>query len=316
MPERKPLPKTQREIFNAQVDPYAPGQGNPNNADALNSHVRANQQSFKNDDVKPFSIGIQDIDEAILYYFTNIIKPTVYQNLTQIPVPVIYGSPERWKAVQSDGYYRDQNDKIMSPLIMYRRTSIEKNYGVSNKLDANHPYNYGIYGQKWSNKNAYDNFAILNNKRPQTTTYAVAIPDYVTITYECMIMTYYVEQMNKIVEAIQYASDSYWGNPERFKFIARISSFTTSNTINQGEERLIQTTFDITLKGHIIPDTINAQLSSIKTFQGPTQVVFSTETTITPEDSNPGRDRVLPQNPDISSFVDPPLQNSLGNDNV
>jgi len=306
MPERKPLPKTQREIFNAQVDPYAPGYDNPNNADALNSHVRANQQSFKDDSVKPFSIGIQDIDEAILYYFTNIIKPTVYQNLTQIPVPVIYGSPERWKAVQSDGYYRDQNQKIMSPLIMYRRTSIEKNYGISNKLDANHPYNYGIYGQKWSNKNAYDNFAILNNKRPQTTTYAVAIPDYVTITYECMIMTYYVEQMNKIVEAIQYASDSYWGNPERFKFKANIDSIATVTELTDGKDRIAKATFDISMNGYIIPDIPQKDLTVDKKIFSTGQFVVETETVVDINEINKRSKKQIdtknPQNVDTEDF--------------
>ena len=51
------------------------------------------------------------------------------------------------------------------------------------------------------------------------------MPDYVTINYSCVVQTYYTDQLNKIVEAINYASDSYWGNPERFKFRARIRYF-------------------------------------------------------------------------------------------
>jgi hypothetical protein len=31
--------------------------------------------------------------------------------------------------------------------------------------------------------------------------------------------------MNKLIEAINYASDSYWGDPESFKFKASIDSF-------------------------------------------------------------------------------------------
>ena len=130
MSNRKPIPKTQREISISQQEPYqqeGPGfqpTGNPNFANVPN---RANQLSFEGDTTKPFSIGIQDIDESIMYYFQNVIKPIVSQNGTQIPVPIIYGSPERWKAVQRDGYYRDKDDKIMAPLIMFKRNTIEKN---------------------------------------------------------------------------------------------------------------------------------------------------------------------------------------------
>ena len=77
-------------------------------------------------------------------------------------------------------------------------------------------------------KNEYDNFNILNNRIPKKESYAVVVPDYVNLTYDFIISTYYVEQMNKIVEAMNYASDSYWGNPERFKFRARIDNYTTS----------------------------------------------------------------------------------------
>ena len=58
---------------------------------------RESQISFKGDTVKPFSIGIQDIDGSILYYFNEVIKPTVVQNGNRLNVPVIYGNPERWE---------------------------------------------------------------------------------------------------------------------------------------------------------------------------------------------------------------------------
>ncbi len=92
---RKPTPKTQREISKSQHIATDVQMGNPNNAAQINN--RATQVSWKGDDVKPFSIGIQDIDEAIFYYFDNVIKPFVIQNGERLPVPIIYGSPEKWK---------------------------------------------------------------------------------------------------------------------------------------------------------------------------------------------------------------------------
>ena len=275
----KPIPKTQKEISkDLQPEPYDTERANPNDAQYDPSN-RGNQLSFRGDTVKPFNVGIQDIDESIMYYFKNIIQPTVFQNGTTIPIPIIYGSPERMKSIQKDGYYRDKAGKIMAPLIMYKRDNIEKNYSIGNKLDANQPHNYAVAQKPYSKQNEYDNFNILNNRKPQKTYYAVIIPDYVTLTYQCSVYTYYVEQMNKIIESINYASDSYWGNPERFKFRARIDSYATNVTLNQGQERVVKSDFTIKMYGYIIPEVINKQLNSIKKFNNKTKINFSVETT-------------------------------------
>ena len=119
-----------------------------------------------------------------------------------------------------------------------------------------------------------------------------------------------MEQMNKIVEAINYASEAYWGDPARFKFRARITSLTTNNSINQGEERLVQTEFNITMYGYIIPDIINKDLQSIKKLPDQTSVVFSLETVLNPNDATnpysnvPLQYPVVPQYP--ANFEDPP----------
>lgn len=287
---RKPVPKNQREIATSLQTPSSPALGNPNDAaiiqpqftdqnnPATAKEFRAQQISVKGDPVKSYNIGIQDIDESIVYYFNNIIQPSVVQNGQKINLPVIYGNPERWKAVQSDGYYRDKNDKIMAPLVMYRRASMDKSYVVGNKLDANNPQNYAIVGQSYQKGNTYSNFDVLNNRRPVTAYQAVIIPDYVTLNYECIIWTYYIEQMNQIVESINYASNSYWGDPARFKFRAKIDTFTNNETLSQGQERLIKTNFSIKLYGYIIPSVINQELVSAKKFFTKGKVTFDLET--------------------------------------
>lgn len=276
---RKITPKTQKQIANSLIDPL--NGVNPNSAEGLN---RGDQLSFKGDTTKPQSIGIQDIDESILFYFQNVIKPTVIQNGINTPVPIIYGNPEKWKSVQKDGYLRDKEGKILSPLLVFKRDNLEKDRTVANKLDANNPYNVIVCGQKYSPKNYYDNFGILNNRKPVTTYYAVAAPDYVTITYSCAIYTYYIEQMNKIIEAINYASDAYWGDPERFKFRARIDSFATVVEVADGADRAVKSTFNINLRGYIIPDSINAYTSNtFRKFNEKSKLIFSLETSYNPE---------------------------------
>jgi hypothetical protein len=76
MAGRKPIPKTQKEISNSFVIPYDVTQGNPNDAIASPKN-RALQQSWKVDTTKPFTISIQDIDEAIFYYLEKVIKPII-----------------------------------------------------------------------------------------------------------------------------------------------------------------------------------------------------------------------------------------------
>jgi hypothetical protein len=274
----KPTPKTQREISVEQhKSTYVPA-GNPNYADPNVPGVnRALQTSFRDDTTKPFSVGIKDIDEAVFYYFENISQPSVYQNGDRLPVPVVYGSQEKWKSFQKDGYYRDQNGRIMAPLIMFKRESMDKNRSIGNKLDANNPHNYSVSQKKYDARNSYDNFKVLTNRIPEKQFYATVIPDYVTITYTCVVFTYYVEQLNKIVEAIGYASDAYWGDPERFKFKALIDSFGFQTELTQDDERVVRSTFNIKLNGYIVPEILQKDINSLKKFSDKTKIIFSIE---------------------------------------
>ena len=274
MAVRKPVPKAQSELSQDSITAYT----NRGKSRIKIERNRAENRKVTSDDVKQFSIGLRDIDETIVYYFNNVIKPSVLQNGTRKNVPIIYGSPERWAAVQKDGFYRDKNGKIQAPLIMYKRDSLEKNRNLGNKLDANNPVNFGIFEKKFSMKNVYDRFSILNNRDRVKEYYGVIIPDYVNITYSCIIFTDYVEQMNKIIESVNFAADSYWGDPERFNFRAMIDNFTTVTELNQGEDRKVRTEFQINMLGHIVSDSINAQLNGLNKFYSKSAISFKIET--------------------------------------
>jgi len=290
---RKPTPKTQRQLsIDLQTSHYAE-YGNPNDSYEGNQFPpeneanlpfnRSTQMSFKDDSTKPFSIGIKDIDESIMYYFNNVIKPSVLQNGERVEVPIIYGSPERWKSIQKDAYYRDKKGAIMMPIIMFKRDSLAKNRTLANKLDANMPNLYTSWQKAYNTKNMYSNFAALNNRIPVKEYIANVVPDYVTLTYSCVIQTYYVEQLNKIIEAINYASDSYWGNPERFKFKALIDSFTTITELQQSQERLVKGTFNLKMHGYIVPDIIQKDLTAVKKWNSKAKIIFQMETSDVPQ---------------------------------
>ena len=230
---------------------------NPDNRPSIN---KGHHTSRKDDVVKSISIGLQDHDEAIMYYFDNVIKPSVIINGNRTNVPLIYGSPERWKGVQKDGFYRDKEGKIQTPLIMFKRDSVEKRRDLGNKLDGNNPQLYYSFVEQYSKRNAYDNFAVLQGRKPQKEIYSVVIPDYVTLKYTCMIWTDYIAQMNKLIEMINYSSDTYWGDREKFKFNAKIDTYTNTTEISQGENRNIKTNFGLTLQGYLVPESINKEL--------------------------------------------------------
>jgi hypothetical protein len=279
---RKPIPKSQREISeglqnatDVRGNPNA--KINPNESETGINFNRSTKLSFKGDTTKPFSIGIQDLDEAVFYYFNNVIQPFVYQNGQRRNVPIIYGAPERWKSFQKDGYYRDSGGSIMLPIIVIKRDTVTKDRSVANKLDANMPNLYGTFQKEFNPKNFYSNFAALNNKVPAKTFHAVAVPDYVTLSYSCIIQTYYMEQLNKVIESIEYASDAYWGNPERFKFRAFIDSFTTATELTAGQDRLVKGTFNINLRGYIIPDVLQKDLNSIKKYNTKSKIIIQVE---------------------------------------
>lgn len=278
---RTPIPKTQKQIANEFITPFDTQMGNPNLANPNYEGVnRGTQVSWQDDGTKPFTVGLEDIDSAIMYYFQNVIQPYVIQNGQRIEVPVIYGSPERWKSVQRDGYYKDKNGAIMLPLLMFKRNDVVKNRSIANKLDANAPFNYQTFTKKYSKQDFYSNFNVLNNRIPTKTYYAVVMPDYVTINYSCVVQTYYMDQMNRIVEAINYASDSYWGNPQRYQFKAMIDSFATPVELVTDNNRSVKATFDIKVNGYIVPEVMQKYQANVtKKFYSAGKIVFALETT-------------------------------------
>jgi hypothetical protein len=274
----KPIPRNLVEVEQSTINPYIQDKPDSNEGTVF-SRNRAKDISRKNDKIKDISVGLDDIDNAIQYYFDNIIKPNVIQNGVQITVPVIFGDAERWSSVQNNGFYRDKDGKLMVPLIMFKRTNVEKNRTLGNKLDGNKAHLFNVFGTRYNAKNQYDNFSILTNRIPSKQYYVSVVPDYVTITYECVLFTNFIEQNNKLIEAIEFASDSYWGDYSRWHFKAKIDSFAVTNTIEQGSDRAAKTSFTITLNGYLIPDSVNAKAAMPSNmFYSPAQIVFGLET--------------------------------------
>ena len=229
------------------------------------------------DDIKNPSVTLMDMDGAILHYFDKVIKPSVEDNGENVKVPVMYASPERWKAIQRDGFMKDKKRQTITPVIAYRRTSIEKDDSLPvDKLDANNPNLFYTFEKKFSNVNRYDNFSTQIGLLPQREYYNVTMPDYVTLTYEFIIWTSFIEQMNKIVERVTYSDGAYWGDPDKMRFRTSVDAFTDATEVRD-VERLVRTTFTVTMRGYLLPEGNFDHRSTTQKYLTPKKVIFGTE---------------------------------------
>ena len=261
MARNKPIPRSQRNDFNR------------------GTKLSRNSPGAK-DDVKNISVGIMDMDSAIMYYFNEVIKPEVEVNEEKVKVPCIYASPERWLTISKQGYLRDKKRQIIVPLIVFKRTGMSRDDNMPvDKLDANDPKLNYSFQKKFTQHNRYDKFSVLQNISPGREYYNVAMPDYVQLSYEFTIWTSYIEQMNRIVEKINYSDGAYWGEPGKMRFRTRIESFSDASSIDG--ERLIKTTFSMTLNGYIVPEHYN-NVSTTQKYLTPKKIILreSADTTI------------------------------------
>lgn len=250
---------------------------NKNKITLPNRYSRGSDNKFVQGTSDVINLGLYTIDNAILKYLQTKIKPVVTQDKKQIQVPVIYGNPERWKSAQRDGSIRDRNGKLILPIIMMRRTTMKKNQTNSpvNK------YQTYVYKTGWNAHNIYDRFTALNNITPSEVYHSTMIPDHYDFTYEAMIWTEYMEQMNHLVENISFESNEYWGEGNNYKFLAKIDQFEQITDLPANNDRLVRSKFTIDVRAYILPqsalDRNGNRASTAKLVYSPKKVVFDTE---------------------------------------
>lgn len=223
-------------------------------------------------------INIIDIDTTIFDYIKDIIIPDLEENGNVVKVPLIYGNAERWEGARKNGYLRDVRGNIQIPLVMIKRNSIERDSTLQHFKEELFATTY----KKYSAKNRYEKFSLQTGVKPVYEMYNVRVPSYVTVTYEVMIWTSFTEHMNKIVEAFQYATDRYWGKEDGYKFRTRMDSFDTQQEVGEGTERIIRTTFTMTVNAYLLPETY-AKKPTVQKTLSKKRVVFGVETDINGE---------------------------------
>ena len=236
---------------------------------------RANEIKSEKGDIKK-SVGLFDIDYAMMTYLEDTALPKLDYNGKSISIPVIYGNSERWKGARRDGIYRDNKGKIQLPLMMIRRTSIAKDETMPM---LNRHISYPTI-TKYSKNNRYDRFTALGgNTQPKYELFNIVMPEYVEVNYECMAWTDYTEQLNSVIEQLNFAS-TYWGDKDKFKFRTQVSDYNVINEVGEGTQRINRVEFTLNVKAYLLPEKFDGELTTKKSIST-RKVVISTEVDVT-----------------------------------
>jgi hypothetical protein len=236
---------------------------------------RANEIKSNKGDLKQ-SISLFDIDYAMMSYLEDTALPTLDDNGKALKIPVIYGNSERWNGSRRQGVFRDSKGKIQLPLMMIRRTSITKDESMP--MLNRHVSYQGV--TKYSKDNRYDRFtAFGGNIKPKYEIYKIQMPEYVELNYDCMVWTNYTEQLNEVIEQLQYTS-SYWGDKEKFKFRTSLGEFNVINEVGEGTERINRIEFSLNVKAYLLPEKFDGE-NMVKKSMSTKRVVVATEVDVT-----------------------------------
>ena len=237
---------------------------------------RANQIKSTNGDLKK-SVTLFDIDYAMMSYLEDTVLPTLKDGKgVAVKIPVVYGNSERWNGARRQGVFRDGKGKIQLPILMIRRTSIAKDETMSM---PNRHISYPAI-TKYSKDNRYDRFTALGSGvKPKQEIFRIAMPDYVEVNYDCMCWTSYTEQLNEVIEQLNFAS-SYWGDKEKFKFRTSVNEFNVVNEVGEGTERINRVEFSLNVKAYLLPEKFDGELTTRKSMSTK-RIVVATETDVT-----------------------------------
>ena len=224
---------------------------------------------------KNFAVTLKDVDTSVMNYIKNVIRPSIREANETIKVPVMYGNEERWNNVRRRGVLRDRNNTIILPVIVLKRTSVEKNTELNQGFehDVQRKYAEVLRKPQWSKKNRYDRFSVQTNKKPTFENLVTTMPNFVNISYEFVLLTSYMEQMNILIEEFVEHSNNYWGDGEDYKFLSTVESISDASEITTDSERIIKSTFSV----------ITNKISQIQKKITPTRVVFGFEGDATDE---------------------------------
>lgn len=224
---------------------------------------KAKQLRRDKDNVKNVSVGIYDVDSAFKTFLEKDVKPTVEDDGRYFPVPVMYASPEKWASAQRDGFMKDDNGMILTPVIVFKRDNLSINTELSKLKVAQNEDAHQFFERKYTNVNKYDQFSILTGENPKREFMSVERPDYVDLQYEVIVWCDYMEQVNKVVEQIVFFQGRSFG--ERYKFVIKGDSYSFETIAEMGQDRITKATISLIAKAYIVPEFVGLNNNTKRT---------------------------------------------------
>ena len=231
---------------------------------------------------KGFSIGLKEIDTAVINHIRNVMKPVVRESNEIIKVPVMYGNEERWKSVRGRGVLRDKNGVVILPVIVIKRTSLTMNPDMPLSFDNDVKGKYISVVRSsngWSKNNRYDRFSVLTGQKPVEEFVKTGMPDFVICSYSIVMMTAFMEQMNDLNTIMVEHLETYWGDSNSYRFLSALSGDISNEVQMESDgERLVRNELALEIKGYMIPeftDNIFGKTAEAGRGYTPKKVVFS-----------------------------------------
>ena len=231
---------------------------------------------------KGLSIGLTDIDTTVIRHMKNVMKPIVREANEIIKVPVMYGNEERWKSIRNRGVLRDKNNTIILPVIVIKRTGVAMNDQMPLSFDNDVQGKFISVVRSsngWSKNNRYDRFSVLTGQKPVEEFVKTGMPDFVVCTYNIVMMTAFMEQMNDLNTIMVEHLETYWGDSTSYRFVSSLEGDISNEVQMESQgERLIRNELTITIKGYMIPeftDNVFGKTSEMKRAYKPKKVSFS-----------------------------------------
>ena len=147
--------------------------------------------------------------------------------------------------------------------------------------DIRRKYTEIVRNTGWSKDNRYSRFSVQSSELPTYENLVTTIPNYVNITYEFILWTNFIEQMNPLVETFMEHDKTYWGDKDTYRFISSLDSVSDASEMNQDGERFIKSTFSVITKAYLLPEETNSivmgKMSQVQKRLSPMKVTFGIE---------------------------------------
>lgn len=228
---------------------------------------RGFQTDRSNDTFKIPKISIYDVDYAMLWHMQEQLRIKVEDNGNLIDVPVIYAAGEKWAQIQKYGHLRDNKNRIMRPLLSIRRTEVAVDDRLPQKnLNARRLTIKAFPTDKQAGQDGLDGMEF----------YIIDVPRFIRVTYNVSVWAQTTEQLNSIIQTVQYADNHVWGDFYKF----RTQVLAISNTIESGVgvDRIVKADFSLLVDAYLREEYEYHEPSVVKAFTiTKVQVAYETE---------------------------------------